>query len=139
MSTFFLEILSPDRVFYRGECRSMTLPVGDGMMGVMANHTPFAAAVTDGEVRFLTADGETVTCAVTGGMVNMEKNCLRMLCESALAPDEIDAAAEQRAAEEAMVAMQRQQSGRDFAIWQMTFRRAVNNLRVKGKTPGGEL
>ena len=132
--TFELEILSPSKTFYQGACRSLTLPVGDGMMGVMANHTPFSAAISDGEVRFTTPDGETHVCAVTRGIADMTDNRLWLLCESALSPDEIDAAAEQRAAEEAMREMQKKQSRRDFAVWQMTFRRAVNNLKVKGRS-----
>ena len=36
---FQLEILTPERAFYRGECISVIVPVSDGMLGIMANHT----------------------------------------------------------------------------------------------------
>ena len=134
MKTFYLEIISPERIFYAGECQKLIIPVDDGMMGIMANHTPFSAAIFDGEVRFTKPDGETVTCAVMRGMVDMENNRLQLLCESALAPDEIDEQAERRAANEAMRELRKKQSQRDFAIWQMTFRNAMNNLKVKGKS-----
>ena len=49
---FQLEILTPERAFYRGECISVIVPVSDGMLGIMANHTPMTAAITDGEVVF---------------------------------------------------------------------------------------
>ena len=44
---FQLEILTPERAFYRGECISVIVPVSDGMLGIMANHTPMTAAITD--------------------------------------------------------------------------------------------
>ncbi len=134
MNTFELEILSPDRVFYRGECRSLIIPVDDGMMGIMANHTPFTAAIFDGEVRFTKPGGECVVCAVMRGLVDMQDNRVQLLCESALSPDEIDAQAEARAAEQAAQELKKKQSSHDFAIWQMTFRRAMNNLKVKDKS-----
>lgn len=134
MKAFHLEILSPERVFYKGECYSVVLPIGDGMMGVMAGHTPFSAAIFDGEVAFTIPSGERVICAVTRGLVDMENDCLRLLCESALYPDEIDEQATLRAAEEARLELEKKQSGHDFAVWQMTFQRAMNNLRIKNKS-----
>ena len=133
-NTFQLEILSLERIFYKGECLSLVIPVDDGMMGIMANHTPFTAAIFDGEVTFTKPNGEEVVCAVTRGLVDMQSNRLQLLCESALSPDEIDEYAEQRLAEEALQELKKKQSKRDFAIWQMTFQRAVNNLKVKGKS-----
>ncbi len=133
MKTFHLEVLSPDRTFYKGECVSLVMPVGDGMMGIMAYHTPLTSSISDGEVRFTKPDGEVVVCAVTEGMVDVSDNHVKLLCGSALSPDEIDAEAERRAAEEAMREMKKKQSQRDFAVWQLTFQNAVNHLRIKNK------
>ncbi len=133
MNTFYLEILSPERAFYRGECVSIVMPTGDGMLGIMANHAPLCASIADGEVVFTKPDGEKVSCAVMRGIVDMTENHLRLLCESALSPDEIDAEAERRLAAEAEKEMRNKHSEHDFAIWQMTFKNAMNRLRVKGK------
>ncbi len=136
MKSFRLEILSPDRVFYCGECISLVMPTGDGMLGIQAYHTPMTASISDGEVKFTKPDGETVICAVMQGMVDVSDNRVRLLCESALAPDEIDAEMERRAAEEALLEMKKKQSERDFVIWQLTFQKAVNHLRIKNKDHG---
>ena len=60
MKTFRLEILSPDRAFYRGDSVSLIIPISDGMMGIMAGHTPLTAAIVDGAVIFEKPDGERV-------------------------------------------------------------------------------
>ena len=128
MKTFTLKILSPDRTFYSGECQSAVIPLHDGMIGIMANHSPFTAAVVPGEVRFTTPDGQTVVCAVSQGMVDVEDNVVKLLCESALRPDEIDEETERREAEAASEDMRGKQ---DYMLSQLVFARAVNNLRVK--------
>ena len=110
MKTFFLEILSPDREFYSGECVSMTIPLGDGSYGVMADHVPLVAAVIPGEVTFDKPDGEHVIVAVAQGMVDIGDNSVKLLCESALLPGEIDEERERREAESAAEDMKGKQS-----------------------------
>ena len=131
MNTFYLEILSPERAFYTGDCVSLTLPLGDGLYGVMANHEPLTAAIVPGEVSFTKPGGQRVVCAVSQGMVDIRKKRVRVLCESALAPDEIDEERERREAEIASEDMKGKQSYKEYMLSQITFARAVNNLRVK--------
>lgn len=133
MNTFYLEILSPKRAFYKGECRSLSMPISDGMLGIMANHSPLTAAIMDGEVHFTKPDGEDVVCAVTRGMADVSDNRVRILCESALAPDEIDERAERKSMEEALNELKKKQSRRDYLIWELSFKQAANRLKVKRK------
>ncbi len=133
MDTFYLEILSPERTFYAGQCRSLTMPITDGMLGVMAHHTPLTAAIMDGEIHFETAEGERVVCAVTRGMADVADNRVQVLCASALRPDEIDEAQERRALELAQQELRRRQSEKDYRLWQLSFNQAMNRLKVKKK------
>ncbi len=135
MDTFYLEILSPDRTFYEGECLSLVVPVSDGMLGIMANHTPLSAAIEDGEISFTQPGGKTVICAVVRGMVDVTDNKVQVLCESVLLPEEIDEETERRAADEAALALKHQQSRKDYLMWQLSFNRAVNRLKIKNKEP----
>ena len=131
MNAFRLEILSPDRTFYSGECVSITVPLHDGMLGIMANHSPVTAAIVPGEVRFTDPDGKITVCAVSQGMLDVEDNVVKLLCESALRPEEIDEDDERRQAETAAEDMRGRQSYKDYMLSHLVFARAVNNLRVK--------
>lgn len=131
MKTFQLEILSPTRSFYVGPCLSLVVPISDGMLGIMADHTPLSAAILDGEVHFTLPDGARRICAVTCGMVDVSGSRVRLLCDTALAPDEIDEAAERLAAERAAEEMKRSQSRKEYRLWQLSLTGALNNLRVK--------
>lgn len=128
---FQLEILTPERAFYIGESSSLIVPVSDGMLGIMANHTPMTAAIVDGEVVFTLPDGKKVPCAVTRGMIDVSGNRVRLLCESALHPDEINAEAERKQAEAAALKLREKLGHRDYVLSKLTFARATNHLRVK--------
>ena len=133
MNTFHLEILSPERVFYKGDCVSMVFPTNRAMMGVMANHSPLSAAIPDGVITFTKPDGEKIVCAVTRGMVDVGENRVILLCESALAPDEIDEEAERREIELSKMEMKKTQSKKDYKLWKLSFDKSVNRLKVKKK------
>ena len=130
---FHLEILSPERRFYTGPCLSLVVPISDGMLGIMAGRAPLTAAITDGEVHFTLPDGTRRVCAVADGMVDVSGD-VRILCESALAPEEIDAEAERQALEEARLALAERMAYKDYMLSQLAFARAFNNLRVKRRS-----
>lgn len=134
MKTFHLEILSPERSFYTGDCLSLVVPISDGMIGIQAGRAPLTAAIQDGEVHFTLPDGTRRVCAVSAGMVDVSRNDARILCESALAPEEIDAEAERQALEEARLALAERMAYKDYILSQLAFARAFNNLRVKRKS-----
>ena len=128
---FHLEILSPERPFYTGECLSLVVPISDGMLGIMANHAPLTAAIMDGEVIFTLPDGTRRICAVSRGMLDISHNDARLLCMSAVAPEEIDEELERQAMQEAMLELSEKQGRKDYMVSQLAFARAFNNLKVK--------
>ena len=136
MTTFHLEILSPERTFYTGDCVSLMVPISNGMFGIQAHHAPVTAAVVDGEVSFTLPDGTKRVCAVTSGMVDVSDNDARLLCESVCAPEEVDELQERRAMEEAQLALSERMAYKDYMLTQLAFAQAFNKLRVK-KHAGG--
>ena len=60
MSTFNLQVVALDRVFYDGPCEALTVPAIDGEKGVLASHEPMVMAITAGEMRFY--GGGTASC-----------------------------------------------------------------------------
>lgn len=131
MTAFHLEILSPEREFYNGDCVSLVVPISDGLIGIMANHTPITAAISDGELSYTLPNGTKIICAVTHGMVDVDNNVVRILCESVLLPEEIDEERERKEAQEALLQLKNKQGHKDYVLSQLTFAKAINNLRVK--------
>lgn len=134
MKTFYLEILSPERVFYRGECVSLMLPISDGMLGIMANREPVTASIKVGEAKYTKPDGETVRFSVAGGMIEVTENKVVMLCDIALLPEEIDESKEEEAVRKAQLEMSKTKSRKEYQLSELMLSKAVNNLKVKKKT-----
>lgn len=131
MNTFHLDLLSPERAFYSGECTSLIVPVSDGMMGVMANHSPMIAAIFDGQLSFTKPDGETVVCAVTRGMLDISGGNATALCGEVLLPEEIDVEREMRFVEKAEARLKNRQSHQDYVMSKLSLADAMSNLQVK--------
>ena len=89
------------------------------------------AAITDGEVVFTLPDGSKIPCAVTQGMIDVSAARVRVLCDSALHPDEINAEAERKQAEAAALKLREKLGHRDYVLSKLTFAKATNHLRVK--------
>lgn len=137
MRAFDLEILTPERVFFRGKCLSLIVPITDGMLGVMANREPVTASLTGGEAYYTKPDGEKVLFSLSGGMIDVDSNAVKLLCDYALLPEEIDEQREQQEAESARLALKRKQSKQDYALAKRALSDALNNLRVRKKSING--
>ena len=134
MKSFKLDILTPERVFYSGECVSLIVPITDGMLGIMANREPITASVTFGEAYYTKPDGEKILFSVSGGMLDMQDNTVKLLCDMALLPEEIDEEKELREAEAARSELAKKRSRRDYYLSQIMLSNAINNIKVKQKT-----
>ena len=131
MTEFDLEILTPEKPFFTGKCVSLAFPAPDGMMGVMANHSPMNAAVCDGRIVYTLPEGGVHVCAVTRGMISVNGNRARILCESAISPEDIDIEKERLAMQEAELEMRKMQSYEDYMVSKLAFAKAINRLKVK--------
>lgn len=133
MNKFQLEILTPERVFYQGECLSLVVPITDGMLGIMANREPITASITDGEAYYTRPDGSRILFSILGGMIDVQDNTVKLLCESAVLPEEVDEDAERRNIEAAKSELAKKQSKQDYLLSKLMLANAVNNLKLKQK------
>ena len=131
MDSFYAHILAEDHVLYRGYCRSMKVPLCDGLYGILANHSNLVSAVVPGELSFVTEEGETMCAAVSSGILKVENNDVLLLVETAELPEDIDAASARRLAEAAKEALMSKQSLIEYRTNQAILIRATNRLRVK--------
>ena len=129
-ATFTLHIRSADRDFYEGPCAALSLRVSDGELGLLANHSPIAAAVLPGPLSYRTPEGETVRVAAGGGIVRFVNNDALVLLDSVETPEEIDVARARAAAEAAEAALRAANSPQERSRARADLARAKNRLRV---------
>ena len=81
-AAFHLHICSMTGDFYEGECVSLTLPLSDGELGLLANHSPVSAAVVPGALRCRLPAGAGVRAVVGHGLARFAENEALVLVEA---------------------------------------------------------
>ncbi|MCR4673750.1 MAG: ATP synthase F1 subunit epsilon [Lachnospiraceae bacterium] len=99
---FVVEIITPDRVFYKGDASMIEFTTTEGEIGVYKNHVPTTVVLAPGIVTIHEGEGNK-KAAVHAGFAEILNDKVTLLAEVAEWPDEIDVerakAAEARATE----------------------------------------
>ena len=128
MRTFTAHILSATRIFFEGECESLTVPAVDGQYGVLAEHSNAITAIVPGTLTFRAAGQEAQVAAISAGIMKIENNDVLILADSVLRPEEIDEEWAKRDAEEAML---QKLSRQQYFSAQAQLARAVSKLKIR--------
>lgn len=135
MSTFHLEIVATDKVFYRGDCDFLVFPGLDGEHGILSNHEVMVSAVKAGELHYKVGD-TTYFDAVGDGLVEVLSDKVVLICDFAERPEDIDTKRAQLAKERAEERLKMHQSDIDFAHSQAAIARAMARLKVANRNRG---
>ena len=130
MPAFALEVVTPERVAYSGQVISLQAPGSEGGFGVLAGHIPLLTGLQIGRLRFVEEAGNEVKMAISGGFVEVRREQVSVLAETAERIEEIDverAEAARRRAEEELARAREERV--DIARAQAALARAVNRLR----------
>lgn len=87
---FTVEIITPDRVFYRGEGDMIEFTSAAGDLGVYKNHIPLTTVLVPGVVKIHKSGEDDVVAAVHSGFAEILPDKVTLLAEIAEWPDEID-------------------------------------------------
>ena len=130
---FHLDILAASVPFYRGDCVSLVLPTTDGEYGILANHSNAVGAVTAGELRFETAEGEQRRAAVAPGLFKVENGRVLLLVDAAERPEDIDKNRAEAARIRAEERLQHKQSMHEYYQSKIALNRAMQRLQATAK------
>lgn len=129
---FDLEIISPERTFYKGQVSFLELTTSEGDVGIYKNHIPMTNVIVPGIVTIHEADGVKEAAVHSGFMVILQDS-VKIMAEVAEWPDEID---ESRANEAKIRAERRLKeggSGVDVVRAEAALKRSLTRLNLVGK------
>ncbi len=126
---FQVEILTPDKTAYSGEASYVRAPGAEGYFGILANHAPLLAALRIGELIVDTPEGRRFF-AVSGGFLEVLKNRVRVLAETAEEASEIDVERAKQALQRAKNRLATHSPDIDVDRAKSAMYRAMNRLRV---------
>ena len=75
-----LEVLTPDKNLFSGEVEGVLLPGVKGQFQILNNHAPIIAALSNGEIKIKSKEGEN-TLNVKAGFVECLNNKIVVLVE----------------------------------------------------------
>ena len=84
-----LEIVAPERIFYRGDVTFLEFTTTEGNMGVYPNHVPLTAIIAPGVLR-IHENEEVTEAALMSGFIQILQDKVTILAESIEWPDESD-------------------------------------------------
>jgi F-type H+-transporting ATPase subunit epsilon len=129
MSTFNLEIITPQRQAFSEEVDAVSVPTSRGAVGILGHHQPLFSALTEGEIK-ITSGSKEFFLAIGGGFMEVTKKGVSILVSRAVHADEINEAEIKKAQEAAKEAITRKVTGTELAQAQSVLRRSLLELKV---------
>ncbi len=92
MASFYFELVSPDKLVFRGPAESVLVPGSEGDFVVLKDHAPVMASLRPGIVVYEEAQGKHTRIFVRGGFADVSAAGLILLADSAIPEHDVDRA-----------------------------------------------
>ncbi|MDD6406038.1 MAG: ATP synthase F1 subunit epsilon [Clostridiales bacterium] len=132
MNTFYLRVISSNKIFFEGRVEKIVLPLEDGEKAVLAHHENMVIATSIGEIRITTSKGELVG-VVGEGFVQIVNNRVVLIVDSAEKPEDIDRVRAKEAKIRAEERLRQKESLKEYKQSEASLARALTRLRVTEK------
>lgn len=99
-SLFPVEIVTPDKVFYKGNAETVIVRTTEGDIGILKGNAPYVAGLSVGKLR-LKLEGKFTEAAIAGGFIQVDKEKTTILTEAAEWAEDIDIDRARKSKEEA--------------------------------------
>ena len=129
MSTFHLQIVTPDGAFFDGPAERVKVRTINGDVAILDRHIPYVTALGIGEAS-VTVDGRTRTAAASGGMLAVTPGHVRVVATTFEWAEDIDLDRAQRAKETAEERIKKAQDAKELELAKAKLSRALVRLKV---------
>ncbi|KAA8998017.1 F0F1 ATP synthase subunit epsilon [Paenibacillus spiritus] len=135
MNTFLLEIVTPDHLVYSKRVNSLSVVGAEGELGILPGHVPLVTPLRVAPMTIKSEEG-TTTLAVHGGFLEVHKDKVTVLAESAELPAEIDLERAEAAKERAQRRLQSRgkMDEVDHRRAELALQRAVTRIKVSSRS-----
>ncbi|RKN78837.1 F0F1 ATP synthase subunit epsilon [Paenibacillus ginsengarvi] len=132
MSTFLLEVVTPERKVYAQDVNMVIVKGISGELGILPNHIPLVTPLKIAPI-IIKKGNATELIAVNGGFMEVRKEKVVILAESAEFPGDIDVERARAAKERAEQRLGAKQDEVDFRRAELSLQRAMNRLDTASK------
>ena len=128
--TMHCDIVSAEESIFEGRVEMLIAAGALGDLGIGPGHAPLLTALIPGPVRLIKDGGDEEVFYVSGGFLEVQRNVVTLLADTALRADDMDEAAAQEAVAEAERAMQNQSAELDYGAAAAQLAEAAAQLRA---------
>lgn len=133
MEKMNFKITTPERVVFKEDIDSVTLPTRAGEITVLPNHVPLISVLQPGEIR-IQNDGKETVLAISGGFVEVLSTKVVVLADTAERSEEIDVARAEAAIRKAQELREtRAADSREFAALSAQIEKELARVKVGRK------
>ena len=132
MSTFRLEIVTPDGCPFDGEAEAVLMHTSEGYVSIRAGHADYIASLSIGEI-VVTQDGRERHAACGGGFVSVIKGEVRLVTTTFEYAEDIDVPRAEAAKTRAQRKIKAARDIKEMELARMKLLRALNRLNIAGK------
>ena len=133
MTELNIEIITPDKVIFKGEIISVTVPGVKGRFQVLKNHAPLVSIFEIGMFEVVTTDKNPSYYATGGGTIEVLNNNVLILADSLEIVEDIDVDRAKNAKQRAKERLDKREEGTDIERAENALKRAVNRLKIVEK------
>ena len=76
-----LDILTPEKLLYKGEIKSLKLPGTNGEFEMLNNHAPIISTLSKGEICVTNTNNNKEKFNINGGVIEMQNNKIIVLAD----------------------------------------------------------
>lgn len=127
-----IEIVSPEKLVFKGMGKVLTVPGVDGRFQVLNMHAAMIAMFEAGVITVEDEKGEKINFSTRGGVAEVKKNKLVVLADAAEAKDDIDIERARKAMERANERLKEGGKDIDRERAKYSLQRAQIRLKVAG-------
>jgi len=88
--TLNLDIITAERVVFKGEVNSVTAPGKLGEFQILYNHAPFVSTLGIGRIKIVDSSGKEISFSVSNGILEVRNNKIIILADAIEQKYEID-------------------------------------------------
>lgn len=127
--SFHYQIITPKGLFYEGEADIINLPLTKGLTGILPHHFPLVSMIEIGKMT-IRYQKETKVCAISGGVINVQKEIVMILATAIEFKENIDLNRAQEAEKRARERLESKTPNIDIKRAEIALQRALNRIKI---------
>lgn len=131
MSNFMLEVITPEKEFFKQRVESVSCRTPEGEIGILAGHQPMAAVIEIGELK-IKQNGVWKNAFNSEGFMEVRPDEVLIFVQSCEWPEDIDLARAKAAKQRAEDKLQHIGSITEQKINQISLVRAMTRIKISG-------